>query len=177
VDPALPGPGVPMSRNVTNTTLTVGADLGLGAGLRFVGEFARSVVPHSVLAPQGNRGYASLLWTRGHWTPYVSYAFLRSIDSTLALYDAVNFNRLPAAVPDAALVNALQRSGAEQIIAYDQHSWALGTSFAFSAKHKLKAEIMRTRIGAVSKLVDAAPGGDVRHQDINVLSLSYNVVF
>jgi hypothetical protein len=166
-----------MSRNVTNTTLTLGADLGRGAGLRFVGEFARSVVPHSVLAPQGNRGYASLLWTRGHWTPYVGYAFQRSIDTALALYDAVNFNRLPAGFPDAALINALQRAGAEQIIAYDQHSWALGTSFAFSAKHKLKAEIMRTRIGAGSKLVDAAPGGDVRHQDINVLSLSYNVVF
>jgi hypothetical protein len=41
----------------------------------------------------------------------------------------------------------------------------------------LKAEYMRTEIGAVSYLVDALPGGNVRNKGINVFSISYSVVF
>jgi hypothetical protein len=177
VDPALPGPGVPSADSVTNTTLTLGAELALPAGLRGVGEFARSVVPHSLFAPQGNRGYVALLRPSGFWTPYLSYAFLRSAPGTLDIYRRINFNRLPDAIPGAAQLNAAQRAGAEQIFAYDQHSWALGTSYAFSPKSKLKAEVMRTRIGATSKLADAPPGSDIANQGINVVSFSYNLVF
>jgi hypothetical protein len=53
----------------------------------------------------------------------------------------------------------------------------VGTSYSFSATSKLKAEYMRTHIGQVSSLVDAPSGGNIRDQNINVYSLSYNFVF
>lgn len=177
VDPALPGPGVPTADSITNTTLTVGLDAGLPLGLRFIGEYARSTVPQSRLAPKGTRGYVALLRNFGPWTPYASYAFLHSPSATLDFYRQVNSNRLPAAFPGAAQINASQRAGADQIIAFDQSSWALGASYAFSATSKLKTEFSRTRIGQVSQLVDAPPGGDVQHQHIDVLSVSYSFVF
>ena len=177
VDSTLPGPGLPAVRRVTNTTLTLGAELALPAGFRVVTEVARSTVPQSELAPQGTRGYAALLRRVGPWTPYVSYAFLRSTSATLDLYNQVNENTVPAFIPGAALLNASQRAGAEQIIAFDQASVALGTSYSFSGTSKFKAEYLRSKIGAVSNLVDAPPGSNIRHQVINVLSFSYSVVF
>ena len=36
---------------------------------------------------------------------------------------------------------------------------------------------MRSHIGQMSSLVDAPPGGNIRNQNINVFSLSYNFVF
>ena len=177
VDPSLPGPGVPTAKSVTNMIVTVGAEFGLPADFRVVSEFARSVVPHSDGAPQGNRGYASLLKRLGKWTPYVTYAFLRSPAHQRNFYTKVNDNTVPAFIPGAAQINASQRAGADQIVAFDQSSWALGSSYSFSATSKLKAEYLRTHIGDVSKLVDAPPGGNVRNQSINVYSLSYSVVF
>jgi hypothetical protein len=111
------------------------------------------------------------------WTPYISYAYLRSESSQLSLYNKVNSNTVPALIPGAALVNASQRVGADSILVYDQTSWAIGTSYALSSTQKLKAEWMRVRIGQVSSFVDAPPGSNIRNQNINVLSLSYSVVF
>ena len=75
------------------------------------------------------------------------------------------------------MINASQRAGADQLIAYDQNSWALGTSYSISAKAKIKAEYLRAHIGQMSTLVDAPPGSNIRNQNINVFSLSYNFVF
>ena len=177
VDASLPGPGIPTVKDVTNTAVTVGAELGLPADFRLVSEFARNVAPHSDLAPQGNRGYASLLRRFGKWTPYVTYAFLRSTARTRNLYINVNDNTVPDFIPGAAQINASQRAGADQISAFDQRSRAVGTSYSFSATSKIKAEYMRTHIGDVSRLVDAPPGSNIRNQNINVYSLSYSVVF
>lgn len=177
VDPSLPGPGVPTMSSVTNTTITLGVELALPADFRIVSEFARSLVPGSDLSPQGNRGYVSLLRRFDKWTPYVTYAFLRSAPHPLDLHRRVNGNSVPAFVPGAAGINAAQRAGADQIIAFDQHSWAVGTSFSLSAKSKLKAEYLKTRVGEVSHLVDAPPRSDIRDRSINVLSVSYSFVF
>ena len=177
VDPSLPGPGVPTVDSVTNTTVTVGAEFGLPADYRVVSEFAHSTVPHSDFAPQGTRGYVSLLKRFGKWTPYATYAFLRSPARQRDIYNAVNNNAVPDFVPGAAQINASQRAGADQINAFEQSSWALGTSYSFSAASKLKAEYMRTHVGDVSGLVDAPSATNVRNQNINVLSLSYSVVF
>ena len=177
VDPALPGPGVPLVDSVTNTTLTVGAEIGLPADFRVVAEFARSAVPRTDLAPQGTRGYVALLKRLDKWTPYATYAFLRSPANQRRLYTAVNTNTLPDFIPGAAQINPSQRAGAEQIIAFDQRSWAIGTSYSFSATSKLKAEYMRTHVGDVSRLVDAPPSSNVRNADIGVFSVSYSVVF
>ena len=177
VDPSLPGPGIPATASIANTTLTLGTEIALPADFRIVGEFARSVVPKSELAPQGNRGYLSLLGRFDQWTPYVSYAFLRSTARTRNLYQRINDNTVPNFIPGAAQINASQRAGADQIVAFDQHSWAIGAAYSFSARIKVKAEYLKTHIGEVSQLVDAPPGRNIRDQDINVISLSYSFVF
>ena len=177
VDAALPGPGVSVSDSVTNSTVSLGAELGLPADFRLTTEFASSVIRSSDLAPRGSRGYAAVSRRFGRWTPYLTYAFLHSPEWQRRLRDAVNGNTLPGAIPGAAQINASQRVGADQITVFDQSSWALGASYSFSATSKLKAEYLRTRIGDASALVDAAPGSNVRHQGINVFSLSYSIVF
>ena len=168
---------MPSVSSVTNTLVTVGAESELPGNFRVVGEFARSVVPGTKLAPQGTRGYFSLLGRFGKWKPYVTYAFLRSPAEQRRFYNNVNDNTVPDVVPGAALLNASQRAGADLIPVFDQSSWAAGTSYVFSASSRLKAEIMRTQVGDVSTLVDAPPAGNSRHSVINVISLSYSVVF
>jgi hypothetical protein len=179
VDNALPGPGIETVRNIKNTIATFGIDLSVGHGYRVVSEYARTLVdtPAAKIANGSERGYVSVLKTAGKWTPYITYAFLRSDSDQRNLRQQVNNNTVPDLLPGAALINASQRAGADGILTYDQHSWAIGTSFALSTTSKLKAEWMRVRIGQVSSLVDAPPGSNIRNQNINVLSLSYSVVF
>lgn len=177
VSNALPGPGLQTSSALTNSTITAGLETKLPADFRFIGEFARSVERPSRLAPQGNRGYVALLRSMGKWTPYVTYAFLRSPESGRQFYTSVNDNAVPPFIPGAPLINASQQAGADNILVYDQSSWALGTSYSFSPKSKLKAEVLRTRIRDASQLVDPPPGTTIRHQSVDVYSLSYSVVF
>ena len=174
---SLPGPGVDGSRSVRNAVLVAGAEVKLPADFRVISEFARTIVKRNPLSPQGNRGYVSLLQKWDQWKPYVTYAFLKSPKSQRDFYAAVNGNRVPAFIPGADLLNASQRIGADNILVYDQTAVAIGASYAFSPTSKLKAEILRTRVGDVSMLVDAPPGGDVRNRVINVLSINYSVVF
>ena len=177
VDASLPGPGVPTIDKLTNTVVTVGAEVGLGSGFRFVSEFARTFVPKTDQSTASIRGYVSLLKNVDKWTPYVVYAFLRSQPDVRNLYNNVNDNTVPDSIPGAALINASQRAGADRIPAWDQNSWSVGTSYALSATSKLKAEYLRSHIGQMSSLVDAPSGGNIRDQNINVFSLSYNFVF
>ena len=152
-------------------------DVGLGSGFRVISEFARTFIPHTDDSIASTRGYVSLLKRTDNWTPYVIYAFLRSTPDPLNLYSNVNYNTVPDFVPGAALINASQRTGADGILAYDQSSWALGTSYSFSATSKIKAEFLRVHVGQVSHLVDAPSGSNIRDQNLNVFSLSYNFVF
>jgi hypothetical protein len=174
---ALPGPGVPVAQSVVNTLFTLGAEFPVPGGVRVTGEFARAVVRHSEFAPQGNRGYLALLRPTQQWTPYVSFAFLRSPTSQLDGFTKINGNSLPLFIPGAALINAAQRAGADADNAYDQHSWAIGTSYALTSTSKLKAEFLATHIGRVSELVDAASGTTPRDLSIKTFSASYSVVF
>ncbi len=177
VDPALPGPGIPTTASLTGTLVTLGVDVGLGSGFRVIGEFARTFVPDTDYSTASARGYASLLKRIDNWTPYVLYAFLRSTPDVRNLYNNVNYNTVPEFIPGAALINPSQRTAADHLISWDQHSWSVGTSYSFSATSILKGEYMRSRIGQMSSLVDAPPGGNIRNQNINVFSLSYNFVF
>lgn len=177
VNSALPGPGIPAIDQYGYRTFTMGADLDVGSGFRATGEFARSYVSDTLFSTQSTRGYVAILRPINQWTPYISYSFLRSEANVLLLHKAVNNSSVPGFVPDAALINAAQRVGADSIAAFDQRSLAIGTSYALSATSKLKAELMRVRIGQVSSFVDAPPGSNIRHQSINVISLSYSVVF
>ena len=177
VDSSLPGPGIPTVDSLTVTIVTLGAEVGLGSGFRVIGELARTFMPNTDISIASTRGYASLLKRMDQWTPYVVYSFLHSQPRVRDLYNNVNYNTVPDFVPGAALINATQRSGADHTFAYDQSSWAVGTSYAFSATSKLKAEYLRTHIGQMSTLVDAPAGSNIRDQNINVFSLSYNFVF
>lgn len=177
VSNALPGPGVVTVPSVLNTFLVVGADFGLPAGFRTTAEFSHSTVPHSFVAPRGNRGYLAFSRPVAQWTPYVSYAFLKSPSFQLDAYTSLNDNTVPAFIPGASLVNASQRIGADATNVYAQHSWALGTSYALNATSRLKAEFLATRIGSVSLLVDAPAGGTPRDLSIKSWSVSYSVVF
>ncbi len=179
VDPSLPGPGIDTVRGIRNTIATIGIDLSLGNGYRLVGEYARTLVDNSTveIANRSDRGYISLLKRFDKWTPYVTYAALRSDGAQRDLYRRVNENTVPSGLPGAALINASQRAGADGMLVYDQSSWSIGTSYSLSPTSKIKAEWMRVRIGQVSSLVDAPPGSNIRNQSINVISLSYSVVF
>jgi hypothetical protein len=177
VDPMLPGPGIATVRKFDFTTVTFGADIDIGSNYRFIGEFARTNVPQTALSTQSTRGYASIQRRVEKWTPYLTYSFLKSQSAPLQLHLAVDHAAVPGFVPNAALINAAQRLGADQVLAFDQRSLAIGTSYSLSATSKLKAELMHVRIGQVSSLVDAPPGSNIRNQSINVISLSYSVVF
>ena len=177
VDDSIPGPGVPVVDSLTANVVTLGAEVDLSYGFRVIGEVARTFVPDTDISTASTRGYAALLSRIENLTPYVIYAFLRSAGRERNLYNSVNYNTVPDFIPGAELINASQRTGADYLPAYDQHSWSVGTSYAFSATSKLKAEYMRSHIGQMSSLVDAPPGSNIRDQNINVFSLSYNFVF
>jgi len=177
VDTSLPGPGIPTIDRYAYRAITIGADIHLSAGFRVTTEFARSLVSETLFSTQSARGYVSVLKRIDQWTPYLTYAFLRSEQGSRELYNRVNYSKIPGVVPGAAQINAAQRIGADSILVYDQSSWAIGASYALSSTSKLKAELMRVYIRQVSSLVDAPPGSNIRNQHINVLSLSYNVVF
>ncbi|MCZ4313308.1 hypothetical protein O4H66_07815 [Comamonadaceae bacterium G21597-S1] len=177
VNSMLPGPGIPTIDRYSYRTLTLGTDLQLGSGYRVIAEIARSLVTDTDLSTQSTRGYAAVLRKMDRWTPYLAYAYLKSSSGPLTLHERVNANRVPASVSGAAQINASQRAGADSILVYDQSSWSIGTSYALSPTSKIKAEWMRVRIGQVSSLVDAPPGSNIRNQSINVISLSYSLVF
>lgn len=177
VDDTLPGPEIPTVDRFRITSIILGTDLELASGYRIVGEFARTLVPSTALSTESTRGYVSLLKRAGNWTPYVTLAFLKSSSRTMSLYKKVNNSTVPGFVPAADKINFSQRAGADQILAFDQRSLAVGASYALSPTSKIKAELMRVRIGEVSSLVDAPPGTDVRNKGINVISLSYSLVF
>ena len=179
VDPSVPGPGIPSVDSIENTIAAVGIELGLSQGYRVIAELARTYVDtrNVQIANASNRGYVSLIKGIDRWTPYVTYAFLRSDLGQRKLYASVNGNTVPIIVPGAALINASQRAGADGALTFDQRSLAIGTSYSLSATSKIKAELMRVRIGQVSSFVDAPPGSNIRNQSINVISLSYSVVF
>ena len=171
------GPAVPTSSSINSTAITLGADVALGAGFRVTGEIARRIVGDTEIGPDARGGYVSLLKRVGKWTPYLTYAFLRSSSGPRNIYNAINQNRVPDFIPGAAQINASQRLGADTILAYDQSSWALGSSYSLTPRSKIKAEFQRAHIGQVSGMVDAPPGGDVRNTNVNVYSLSYSFAF
>lgn len=100
-----------------------------------------------------------------------------STPRTHKLYKQVNGNRVPGFLPGADQINAAQRAGADVVFAYDQTTWALGSSYRLSPTSKIKAEWAQTRTGDMSSLLDAPPGGESGKKKLNVFSLSYSLVF
>lgn len=170
-------PGPTAAGTVRNTILTLGVSYALPAGLRFNGELAHRSVSGSKVAPEGLGYYLALLRPIGDWTPYVAFGQLRSSRALREYYAAVNGNRVPDVVPNAALINAAQRGGADGIGAYDQRSWTIGTSWRVLPGQSLKFEFQRVSTGAVSALIDAPSGENSGGRRINLWSLNYSFVF
>jgi hypothetical protein len=160
---------------IVNDIITLGADVEVAPGTRLVSEFVRNIQQRTENGSNTAGGYVAMLHQIGGFTPYASYARLRSMGVSVRMADQLNSAQTPG---DPFGLNASQRSASDAILAYDQDTVAIGSSYAVSAQSKLKAEWSRTRIGNRSATVDSPPGEDVvRRQRINVLSLNYSFVF
>lgn len=175
--PAMPGPGTSSVDSAITNVVTAGADIALPRGWRMIGEYVRRDMPEITTGTNTNAAYLALLRSLGRWTPYVYVAGIRSEQKALDRYQALNRNRVPATVPDAATINASQRLGADQISAYDQYSWAIGGSYKITHFAKLKAEWLHVRSGRVSSVIDAPTGEDSGDREVNVFSLSLSAAF
>lgn len=173
----LPGPGVQMKSKIHALVYTAGADVQAGHGFRIIGEYVYRNVREVITGPDSMAGYIALLKQIKSWTPYVSVATLQSMPQTRRLYNNVNSNRIPNYNALTAMLNASQRAGADGIMAFDQTTVALGTSYQISPNSKVKAECARTQTGDMSFFVDAPKGGESGGKVIHVFSLSYNFAF
>ncbi len=175
--PELPGPGLSFADRNEAEVITLGADLALPGEFRLMAEYARRRFKNITSGVSTDAGYIALLKPFGRWTPYFYWSTVRTDDEVLDLYQAVNGNRVPDGLPGAAMINAAQRLGADQLAGYDQDTWAIGVSYDLSHGSRLKAEWARTRIGVVSYFLDVVPGEDNRGETVDVVSLSYSFSF
>lgn len=177
VSDSMAGTEIPSHNQVHTIIYTAGIDLSLGYNFRLVSEFVRRDVYNSLVSPDSQGGYLALFKSIGDFTPYVSVAHLQSMGKTLDLYNRVSKNTVPAIIPNASQINATQRAGAIGIFAYDQTTWAIGTSYNLNPTNKIKAEWAITQTGDVSALIDPLPNDDTGNKLINTFSISYNIVF
>ncbi len=173
----IPGPGIPMVKSLISNTFTLSADIALPNDFRLMGEYARRTIVNATLGADTHSAYLALLKPFRKWTPYVYIAGIRSDGDVLDLYESMNDNRVPDFIPNASLINASQRFGADWTIAYDQYTLAIGTSYNLTRTSKVKAEFAHARSGIASGFIDAPTGEDSGDREVNVLSLSYSFTF
>ena len=149
----------------------------LPQGWRTQLELARIRQGGTVMALDAWVGAATLSRSWGPFTPYLSWSAARSTPDSLRVVRDLESATVPAAVPGAALLNASMRYAADSVLVYDQHSLALGSSWALGPTTKLKLEWMQTR-ARLSTLIDVPAGEPLeRPRQVNVLSLSYSFVY
>lgn len=175
--PGMPGPGVPTVGALSNDILTLSADIGLPNDVRLIGEYARRRVTNATTGLDTQAGYLALLRPIEKWTPYVYVAGIRSDRKALDLYQALDRNQVPAVIPNAAVINAAQRLGADRLAPYDQYTLAIGTSYKVTPNSRVKVEWAHTRSGVAPTFIDVPAGEDSGDREVDVFSLSYSVVF
>lgn len=175
--PQLPGPGIPRVDILKVDVLTLSLELGLPKDFKLIGEYARRRMNNATIGIDTHAAYLSLLRPTDKWTPYVYVAGIRSDDDLLDFYESMNGTRVPDSVPYASLINAAQRLGADQLLPYDQYTFAVGASYRVTPGSTLKAEWAQTRSGVASSFIDAPTGEDSGDRTVNVFSLSYNFTF
>lgn len=167
------------SLKMTMNMVNLGADIAWSDGFRTVGEFARTRARGAENDPDGDSFYLSLVKNIGSWTPYITYAQIRTRNASN--YTAVNNARVAPAAPAlsalASAINSGQRAAADVIAVYDQHSWIVGTAYALNVKSKIKAEWVQVRTGTASNFVNAPIGTDSGNRVINVYALMYSFLF
>ena len=164
----------PMVDNTVSPLLTFGASIGLPAGFQLSTEYARVRVINANNGWDRWAAYGALSKRIGAWTPYGYYARMKAGGRVLRLYQSIENNRVSLPMPG---MNESQRFAADMLIASDQSTWALGSSYQLSPRSLLKAEWSQTKTGVVSSFVDAPSGSSSADQRINVLSLSYSFTF
>jgi len=118
-------------------------------------------------APTTVGAYINIARKLGNWTPYLTHARIWTNGME-------TWRRVKGATPVPGLVTqAAIDDLASSLAVYDQHSWMLGTAYAFTPKQKIKAEAMLTHVGERSAMVD----GNLAHENVTVFSLSYNFAF
>lgn len=172
------------TRDTANLAVIMGADIALPRQFRLIGELAYREVYDVETGIDTKSGYLALLKDIQKWTPYVYVAKIRSKSAMLDLYKVLNqgtgaFPLAPMAQASHAAnaINASQRVLADSLSVHDQHTIAVGASYQVTPKQKLKFEWAHTQIGVASSLVDAPAGSTFSNENINVLSLSYSIVF
>jgi hypothetical protein len=156
------------------TVMTLGAEWSLDSW-RITGEYGQRISNDTTLGPASKSGYVTVARGFGNWTPYVTFARLRSDSEQRRLYEDLNATPVPLGVqgPPLSVPSDLHTVFADILTVYDQRSTMLGVSYSFSPTSKLKAEWMRTKVGLASAFVD----GDVHHRSFNVFSVSYSMAF
>jgi hypothetical protein len=171
---------------LTVLAFTLGAEYHLPEDFRLIGEYSRRQISGAVTGIDTNGGYIALLKEFEGWTPYVSFALLKSNSDALDMYQAISNNpgvkvnptiKIPDILNAAKMINASQRVVADGLAIFDQHTIAIGTSYKITPTQKIKLEWARTHIGINSTLVDAPSGSNVNNEDIDIFSFSYNVAF
>lgn len=171
------------THKIVNDIITIGFDQRLPDNWRLMLELERNFQHKTDLGANTAGGYISLLKTIDRWTPYAAVSMLKTVGAPARLREAVNQVDASALVPfvgqpTADVIGAGQRALVDGIPFYDQHSLAIGTSYAITPHSKVKAEWLHTWVKKGSSMVDSPSGGPaVSDQGINVLSLSYNFVF
>ena len=157
---------------------TIAASIRLPANFKITTEYARIKVNSASEGLTRWGAYLALSRRMGAWTPYVYYAKVKSPDSTLEKYKAINENRVPSsAFYNANLINQSQTLTADVVAPFDQWTGAIGSSYRITPTSLIKAEWSHTRTGVVSSIVDAPSGGDSANKQINVFSVSYSFTF
>lgn len=180
VPPYLPGEGfydlsnAPQASHSITRMLILGASLELPAAFRLSGEYVRLLNDGAVNGWNRWAAYGALSRQVGNWTPYLYLARMQSGSQVLKFYDAVKNNQVSIPNP---LIDASQRAVGDLLLAHDQGTLAIGTSYRLASNSLLKAEWSQTRTWRVSGFVDPLAGGDSADKRINVFSLSYSISY
>lgn len=174
VSNAIPGgPGIGSTDKIANNIVNLSLDARVAPNWRVVTEIARNIQGRTDLGANTVGGYVAVLHTLGHLTPYVSLARLQTLGAPRKVSEAL----MASAGTGSDALSVAQRAAADAIPVYDQTSAGLGAAYALSPRSQLKGEWMHTRIGRRSAMADDPPEGTLSQTGVNVLSLSYSVVF
>lgn len=155
------------SSSIRVNTLFLGLRMPLGGFL--ISFEGTAVITQDVdPAPTTAGAYINISRKFGSWTPYFTYAqsWTDGLDTWRKVKGAT-------AVPQMGVSQTTIANAASNMAVFDQNSWMVGASYAFTPKQKIKAEAMLTHVGERSAMFD----GDIAHENVMVYSLSYNFSF
>ena len=150
---------------------TLGVNWHLGNDFYFVGE---SVYRHSLNTNSGANSsslYFLLHKRLGRFIPYVSVAGIQPDKKIRHYLKAMN------EPTGNALFDRMNMSSADNLLAMQQWSAALGTAYDIDSRQRLKLEWLYTKVYNASFMVTARSDQAFQHKAINMLSLSYNFMF